>query len=105
MFRVSLLLCLLGVILSQAGQDIQNQIEKDLSLQIVEPKYIAELYQNHSLDYTIANFGAIPYDTVLHGEVVYVHPSDCCQNISQVKAPIYLVDRGNCTFTQKAHFA
>jgi len=32
-------------------------------MQIMEPKTLASLYLNHSIDYTIANFGMIPYDT------------------------------------------
>lgn len=68
----------------------------------MQPKQIAELYQNHSLEYTIANFGSIPYDRQLVGHLLKTAPVDGCSAIMNnkvEKATVLMVERGNCTFT------
>lgn len=97
-----ILTILMESINSQPASIKEIEAGQSLSLQIVEPKYIAELYQNHSLDYTIANFGKIPYDRQLVGHLHTAIPYDGCRpidNNKDTKAPVLLVQRGNCTFT------
>ena len=72
-------------------------------MQIVEPKDLASVYKDHSIDYSIANFGMIPFDTQLIGHAKRAYPLDGCNNLTNNGSyPILIMYRGNCTFAQKA---
>lgn len=68
--------------------------------------------QNSIINFTIANFGDIPYGKSIIGPVVKAIPEDGCSEIRNIKyedqfqdnkqdKPIVLLKRGNCNFVLK----
>ena len=77
-------------------------VEEDLKLQITEPESLAKLFMHNKMDYTVADMGNVPYDTNLNGHVQLAIPNNGCSSYQNAqRSPIYLVERGNCSFVQK----
>jgi hypothetical protein len=80
-------------------------------ISILSPESLQSDYQNASIEYSVGNFGIIPYGKSITGQVVLTNPETACTpfNLTHTsenkKAPILLVRRGNCSFVTKAHYA
>ena len=80
-------------------------------LTIFSPKSLQQEYVNASIEYSIANFGHIPYGKTLIGPVLLADPELACSPLNithsgeSKEAPFLLVKRGNCTFVTKVRYA
>ena len=80
-------------------------------INIWEPASLKNLYKTKTLEYTIANFGTVPYGHSLYGTVFKATPLDACTELSPLKwdknygTLIVYVERGNCHFAQKVLMA
>ena len=88
---------LLSILLSCFKSEIKIWSPKDLHLK----------YKKSIVEYTILNFGNIPFGHSIYGDVFTVSPEDACTAIdpipyiTQDKNPILLIKRGNCHFSTK----
>ena len=78
------------------------------SINIWGPRSLKSYYTTRSLEYSVANFGFVPYGRTVYGTVVKAHPIDACSPLVDFNpdqdAPgplIALVERGSCHFAQK----
>lgn len=80
-------------------------------INIWEPASLRSIYKSKTLDYTIANFGTVPYGHSVYGTVFKATPLDGCKELSPLKwdknsgTLIVYVERGNCHFAQKVEMA
>jgi hypothetical protein len=71
------------------------------------PSELKSLYKNKSFEYSIANFGIVPYGHSIIGTVKKSVPFDGCQDMSSIRnqnsegALILLIMRGGCHFADK----
>lgn len=71
------------------------------------PSQLKTLYKNKTSQYSIANFGVVPYGHTIIGSVKKAVPFDGCsqiksiQNTSEEGALILMVVRGGCHFAEK----
>ena len=71
------------------------------------PSQLKNLYKNKTSQYSIANFGNVPYGHTIIGTIKKAVPFDGCQEIRSVQnsseegALILMVMRGGCHFAQK----
>lgn len=71
------------------------------------PSQLKNLYRNKTSQYSIANFGVVPYGHTIIGTVKKASPFEGCsdiqsiQNSSQEGALILMVMRGKCHFAEK----
>lgn len=78
---------------------------------IWEPASLRNIYKLKTLEYTIANFGTVPYGHSVYGTVFKATPLDACSDLSPLKwdknlgTLILYVERGNCHFAQKVLMA
>ena len=78
---------------------------------IWEPASLRNIYKSKTLDYTIANFGTVPYGHSIYGTVFKATPLDACSELSPLKwdknygTLIIYAERGNCHFAQKVLMA
>lgn len=75
------------------------QSPSDLSL------YFKTKYTDGSIPYSIANYGVVPYGKMISGEIgIPEFLEDCVYEEipSDAKKNIILVERNDCTFTQKS---
>lgn len=78
------------------------------SINIWGPRSLKSYYTTRSLEYSVANFGFVPYGRTVYGTVVKAHPIDACTPLMdfalEQDSPgplIALVERGTCHFAQK----
>jgi hypothetical protein len=68
--------------------------------------YFANKYKDGLIPYSIANYGEVPYGKTLSGEVGIPSVLEDCvyEDLpeDQAKKPILLLERNDCTFTQKS---
>eukprot|EP00826_Nyctotherus_ovalis_P027702 TRINITY_DN2167_c0_g3_i1.p1 TRINITY_DN2167_c0_g3~~TRINITY_DN2167_c0_g3_i1.p1 ORF type:complete len:357 (-),score=83.68 TRINITY_DN2167_c0_g3_i1:372-1442(-) len=84
------------------------------SIKIYSPDSLASYFRRENIRHSYANFGKIPYGTILAGRVFYFEDNpDFCSTKGKVIldregdpdddfSPIVLVERGNCSFIRKA---
>lgn len=53
-------------------------------IHIWEPASLRQLYKNNKLDYSIANFGSVPYGHSVYGTVFQASPLDACHELKPV---------------------
>lgn len=77
-------------------------------IHIWEPKQLKNMYASKQIDYTIMNFGAVPYGHTIYGTVFIASPYNACSELSPLKweknygTLILLVERGGgCNFSEK----
>lgn len=76
-------------------------------IHIWEPPRLKSLYSAKDLDYTITNFGVVPYGHSLYGTLFKASPFEACQPLSGLEwdrnqgTMIMLVTRGGCHFAEK----
>lgn len=76
-------------------------------IHIWEPKSLKAIYQNRELDYTIMNFGTVPYGHTIYGTVFIASPYNACSELAPLKwdknygTLILMVERGGCNFSEK----
>lgn len=74
---------------------------------IWEPSALRSLYKNKNFEYSIANFGTVPYGHSVYGTVFEGTPLDGCSDLKPLKwdknsgTLIVYLERGNCHFAQK----
>ena len=74
---------------------------------IWEPSSLRSLYKNRNFEYSIANFGTVPYGHSVYGTVFLGTPLNGCQDLKPLKwdknsgTLIIYLERGNCHFAQK----
>ena len=78
------------------------------SINIWGPRSLKSYYATRKLDYSVANFGFVPYGRTVYGTVVKAHPLDACSPLRDFNPDqdspgplIALVERGSCHFAQK----
>lgn len=80
-------------------------------INIWEPASLRNLYKSKTMEYTIANFGTVPYGHSVYGTVFKATPLDACTDLAPLKwdknsgTLIMYVERGNCHFAQKVLMA
>lgn len=80
-------------------------------LHIWEPPQLRSIYKSKKLEYTIANFGTVPYGHSIYGSVFKATPLDGCNELAPLKweknqgTLIIYVERGGCHFAQKVLMA
>lgn len=78
---------------------------------IWEPSTLRSVYKAKPLEYTIANFGTVPYGHSIYGTVFKANPLLACSELSPLKwdrnsgTLIIYVERGECHFAQKVYNA
>lgn len=76
-------------------------------IHIWEPQQLRQIYTKKQIDYSIANFGSVPYGHSIYGTVFRSIPLDGCNDIKPLSweknsgTLIVYVERGNCHFAQK----
>lgn len=71
------------------------------------PSQLKNLYKNKTSQYSIANFGVVPYGHTIIGTIKKAVPFEGCQDIQSIQttseegALILMVVRGGCHFAQK----
>ena len=66
-----------------------------------------QIYKNEQLEYSIANFGSVPYGHSVYGTVFLSNPLDACHDLKPLNweknqgTLIIYAQRGNCHFAQK----
>ena len=76
-------------------------------IDIWSPSQLKKLYKGKKIEYSIANFGTVPYGHSIIGTVKRAVPFDGCKNLSSQRntqsegALILLVVRGGCHFAEK----
>lgn len=76
-------------------------------IDIWSPPQLRQLYKNRGSNYSIANFGVVPYGHTIIGTVKKAVPFDACQSVQAVQhsneegAVIMMVMRGKCHFADK----
>ena len=71
------------------------------------PSQLKNLYKNKTSQYSIANFGVVPYGHTIIGSIKKAMPFNGCeeirsvQNTSEEGALILMVVRGGCHFAKK----
>ena len=94
--KISLLL-----VLSFLANGIQSNIH------IWEPKNLRDWYKNNNFEYSITDFGAVPYGHSVYGTVFKANPFEACTELSPLNwasndgTLIILTKRGGCNFSQK----
>ncbi|CAK69088.1 unnamed protein product (macronuclear) [Paramecium tetraurelia] len=84
MYNILLLICIITVIQSK--------------LKVIRPQNLINEY----IDYSIANFGIIPFGHRLMGIVDVAYPQNGCSDLRPTYgAHFILIERGNCTFVTK----
>ena len=77
------------------------------NIHIWEPKNLRDWYKNNTMEYTIADFGAVPYGHSIYGTVFKASPIEACSDLSPLDwgsnggTLIVLTKRGGCNFSQK----
>lgn len=77
------------------------------NIHIWEPKNLRDWYKNNVMEYTIADFGAVPYGHSIYGTVFKASPLEACTELSPLDwgsnggTLIVLTKRGGCNFSQK----
>jgi len=80
-------------------------------INIWEPASLRNIYKSKALEYTIANFGTVPYGHSVYGTVFRATPLDACTDLAPLKwdanygTLVVYVERGNCHFAQKVLMA
>lgn len=85
---------------------LNNFVTGEVNFNILNPKVPDLMSRNYKM--TLANYGFIPYGRNLVGNLHYANNTDACSPIvsfSSEKTPILLIERGNCTFVTKTHYA
>lgn len=76
-------------------------------IHVWEPQILKQLYNNKQMQYSIANFGSVPYGHSIYGNVFKSVPLDGCNDIKPLSwdknygTLIVYMERGNCHFAQK----
>jgi hypothetical protein len=71
------------------------------------PPQLKKLYRKKVIEYSIANFGVVPYGKSIIGTLKKSVPFDACKDIKNIRntlsdgALILLVSRGGCHFAEK----
>lgn len=79
-------------------------------LKIYYPISLGEEFPGNAINYSLANFGHIPYGRTLIGPLKIANPIDACSplyvNVSndEKESPFLLIKRGNCTFVTKVKY-
>ncbi|CAD8108187.1 unnamed protein product [Paramecium primaurelia] len=88
MYNILLLVCIITIIQSK--------------LKVIRPSNLI----NEHIDYSIANFGIIPFGHRLMGTVDMAYPSNGCSDLLPTYgAHFILIERGDCTFVTKVRNA
>jgi hypothetical protein len=71
------------------------------------PYTLKESFGGRKINYTIANYGTVPYGRTLIGPSVLADPLDGCKhfnitNTTTNEAPFIITKRGGCTFATKS---
>ena len=79
-------------------------------LKIYSPVSLINEFPNNSIQYSLANFGHIPYGRTLIGPLRLSNPFNACSPINTLtndenESPFLLIKRGNCTFVTKVKYA
>lgn len=76
-------------------------------INIWEPKPLKSMYANTPFDYTLMDFGSVPYGHSIYGTVFKASPYNACKELKPLKwdnnfgTLILLVNRGGCNFSEK----
>lgn len=74
---------------------------------IWEPKSLKAMYAGHDIQYSVMNFGVVPYGHSIYGTVFKASPIDACSELAPLKwdknygTLILLLERGGCNFSEK----
>lgn len=74
------------------------------NLSIISPPFLQISMKNNLIQNSLANFGDVPYGKSIISEVTIPTPKDGClpiQTIPNKSAKIFLLERGNCHFSEK----
>lgn len=76
-------------------------------IHIWEPPSLKQIYSKKQMQYSIANFGSVPYGHSIYGTIFRATPLDGCTDLRPISwdqssgTPILYMERGNCHFAQK----
>ena len=76
-------------------------------IHIWEPKSLKSIYSHSSLEYTVMDFGSVPYGHSIYGTVFKATPYDACTELKPLEwdknygTLIILLARGGCNFSEK----
>ena len=76
-------------------------------IHIWEPKALKAIYSNLQFQYSVMDFGSVPYGHSIYGTVFKASPYDACEELAPINwdknygTLIILVNRGTCNFSQK----
>ena len=77
------------------------------NVHIWEPKNLRDWYKNNTFEYSITDFGSVPYGHSIYGTVFKANPFEACTDLSPLNwesndgTLIVLTKRGGCNFSQK----
>ena len=77
------------------------------NVHIWEPKNLRDWYKNNVFEYSITDFGSVPYGHSIYGTVFKANPFEACTELSPLNwesndgTLIVLTKRGGCNFSQK----
>lgn len=77
------------------------------NVHIWEPKNLRDWYKNNIFEYSITDFGSVPYGHSIYGTVFKATPFEACTDLSPLNwesndgTLIVLAKRGGCNFSQK----
>jgi hypothetical protein len=77
------------------------------NVHIWEPKNLRDWYKNNIFEYSITDFGSVPYGHSIYGTVFKASPFEACTDLSPLNwesndgTLIVLAKRGGCNFSQK----
>ena len=100
MFTVNFLQIVLSMTLFLTTPILSN-------VHIWEPKNLRDWYKNNIFEYSITDFGSVPYGHSIYGTVFKASPFEACTELSPLNwesndgTLIVLTKRGGCNFSQK----
>ena len=77
------------------------------NIHVWEPKNLRDWYKNNNFEYSIADFGSVPYGHSIYGTVFKANPFNACSELSSLNwesnggTLIILAKRGGCNFSEK----